>query len=215
MTSQIYKFLFTLLLSVCLSACNALLISKKNSPEDRDWLLSGTPLYAEGFNKLNLPEDNFMHLNEEMSRFISDQSFYYGMDKIRLDLLIPAIYYEGSLGIKFDPSITYTTEQAFLYGRANCLSFAAMVVVMARHVRFNARFNEVDVPNIWDIQDDSTLVLYKHINVVIDINYLSRQIVDISMEEYDTSYRQKIMAVPWNISLQQYVFIPNNTVSIF
>jgi Flp pilus assembly protein TadD len=98
------------------------------------------------------------------------------------------------LGIVYDATATLTPRETYRQRRANCLSFTMLYVLLARHVGLPARFNEVDVPPVWEMQGPDTLILYKHVNALLDPRHGGRRVVDLDMEVYDTSYPQREIA---------------------
>lgn len=202
MISHAYRLILLAIVSGLLTSCATAVITPKTTPDDRAWLLSGKPLFGEDTDLLTLPEDNVLQLSDEIIQFLSDEKFYQGSDKSRLKSLIAALFQKGGLGFSYQPTATFTARETFQQRRGNCLAFTTLVVVMGRHLGLNAQFNEVDVPYIWDIQSNSTLVLYKHVNAIVDTGKLPKQLVDISMEEYDYSYQQRI--IPDQLAVAQY-----------
>jgi Flp pilus assembly protein TadD len=115
---------------------------------------------------------------------------------------LTALVSPGLRGIVYDATATLTPAETFRQARANCLSFTTLYVLLARHVGLRARFNEVDVPPIWDMQGPETLLLYRHINALVRPTHDRRQVVDLDMEEYDTSYPQR--EIPDSLAEAQY-----------
>jgi Flp pilus assembly protein TadD len=108
--------------------------------------------------------------------------------------LLSAIIKPTGLGLVYDPTASFSAQEAFHHRRANCMSFTLMVVAMLRHVGVEASFNVVDVPLIGDMRDDSTLVFYKHINAMVQFPFdTGRAVVDMDMDAYDTTYEQRII----------------------
>ena len=69
-----------------------------------------------------------------------------------------------------------------------------MFISMARHVGFDVKFNEVDVPPIWDIRQNDTLVLNKHVNAVVVRPGSIRHVVDLNIDDFDVSYEQRYIS---------------------
>ena len=177
-----------------LAACTVIPILKKTTLDERRWLLSGKPLSDTGISAAELPDETVMELSDEMVGFLAQPEFHQGTGSLRLLRLARALVSEEGLAIRYDPVATLTAAETFRQRRANCLSFTTITVAMARHLGLEAHFNEVDVPEIWDLQNSSTFVLYKHINTVVDIAGGPRQLLDISIEEYDNSFDQRIIS---------------------
>jgi Flp pilus assembly protein TadD len=108
--------------------------------------------------------------------------------------LIKAIIDPGGLNLQYEPTASYTARETFEHRRANCLSFTLMMVAMLRHLDVDVRFNDVEVPLIWDIHDESTLIFYKHINSIADFPLDGRAVMDLHMDEYDLSYEQRLIS---------------------
>jgi Flp pilus assembly protein TadD len=149
-----------------------------------------------------VPADAVLSLTPEMKRFAEDAVEGYGNDRHRIKALLTALVSPGLRGIVYDASATLTPAETFRQARANCLSFTTLYVLLARHVGLRAQFNEVDLPPIWDMHGPETLLLYKHINALVRPAHDRRQVVDLDMEEYDTSYPQR--TIPDSLAEAQY-----------
>jgi tetratricopeptide (TPR) repeat protein len=112
----------------------------------------------------------------------------------RTEALMQALGEGKGLHMRYDAEATLTAEQAFAQRRANCLSYTMLFVALAREVGIPAQFNEVDIPPIWDLGDDRTSLLYLHINARVELPLRFYQVVDVSGEEIDPSYKQQVIA---------------------
>lgn len=185
------KYLFIFLFSIQLSGCVTTRVTEDVNEIDKQWLLTTGPLLGNEDLPLDLPEKDLLSLSPEMKKFADSIKYSTVSDEWALRELVNAIHHNGYMGIKFAPEATYTAQEAFLHGKANCLAFTKVVVALARHMGLRASFNEVDTPSVWDLQNESTLVLYKHVNAVIRLRDGTRHVVDINMEDYDISYSQR------------------------
>jgi tetratricopeptide (TPR) repeat protein len=66
-------------------------------------------------------------------------------------------------GIRYDSHATLTAGEAFAQHRANCLSFSALAVAAARHLGFQAQFQQVAVLPSWEAHGSVYLVQH-HVN---------------------------------------------------
>lgn len=135
-----------------------------------------------------------MRVTPEMSRFAhlaTDGSSGYAA---KTEALSDALDSDKGLHMRYDSDATLTAAEAFTQRRANCLSYTLLYVALAREVGLPAQFNEVDVPPIWDLGDERTSVLYRHINARIDLPKPYYRIVDVSGEEYDRTFDQRVIS---------------------
>lgn len=181
-------------LSAILAACSGLPSGENVTADEVKWILEGGGLRDDRSDTEALPEDTVMQVTDRMRHFAETMAVGERTDRARVRALLYAIVSPDQLGLQYDEAATYTAAGAFENARANCLSFTLMFVAMARHLGLRVEFNEVDVPPIWDMQDQDTLVLYRHVNTIVNLEHGRRQIIDLNMEEYDTSYQQRIIS---------------------
>ena len=198
----IYLTIIILLLWLSGCAVNSPVPGLPVTAAQQAWLLSGKPLLGEDAAPLVMPDDPVMNLSPEMVAFAHRAVSDRAADRIKLRELLTAVMHPGALGLEYEASATYTAQEVFSRRRANCLAFTNFVVALMREVGLNVHYNEVDVPYVWDMSDNSTLILYKHINAVVRLRNLPDKVVDIAMEEYDTSYKQR--KIPDTLALAQH-----------
>jgi len=177
-----------------LVACATPLSENRSSSEIRQQLLSGDALPAHIQAAISQPEDDVLGASDDIIRFVDQVTSEKKTESDKVRALLLALTDGNSRNFVFDPAATYTAAQTFETGRANCLSFSGMLTVMLRYLGIEARLNEVDVPEVWDMQSPKTMLLYKHVNVVIKPRGGRRQIADLDMAGYDDSYRQRTIS---------------------
>ncbi len=187
-------FLLLAYLPVVLSGCATTVVTDQTSAEQREWLLSGEALEGVSANAVVLPDDDVLSMTDDMIRFVTEATEGSKTESGKIKALLGAMVDSDGRLFIHEPTATFTAAETFERGRANCLSFAGMMIVMLRHLGIQADFNEVDVPQIWDMRNQNTMVLYKHINVVIDPRSGRKQIADVNLAEYDSSYRQRVIS---------------------
>lgn len=100
----------------------------------------------------------------------------------------------GGAGLRYDAETTGTPLEAFTSGRVNCVSFTLLYVNMARHVGLKAVVNEVDLPPNWDMRNDNTYLLLRHINTKVLLGRRDVLVVDLEMARYNPSWPQRIIS---------------------
>ncbi len=188
------KFLGAALLPLLLAACATPIPSAQTGIESRDRLLSGEALPAPIRAGISQPDDDVLGLSADMIRFADQATASSKNESDKINALLRALIQSPEKNFIFDPAATYTAAKTFEYGRANCLAFAGMMTVMLRHLDIRAEFNEVDVPEVWDMRSPKTMVLYKHVNVVIRPRGGQKKVADLDLAAYDDSYRQRIIS---------------------
>jgi len=109
----------------------------------------------------------------------------------RSQALANALLAEDGRALVYDGDAALTASEAFEQRRVNCLSYAMLFTAMARSVGLHPEFNEVDVPPTWDLGPDDYFVLYRHVNVRVDMTASRYTIVDITPGEFDPVYPQR------------------------
>lgn len=184
--NQIFSLLVIALLS---SACMAPGNVKEVSEDQRHWLLSGEALADLDTQDFVIPEERVLYLNREMREYAKKAvSGYKGRDKVKA--LLESILFPSGLDLKYDAKASFTAEEVFRHGRANCLSFTNLYIAMGRYVGMDVQYNEVDVPAIWDLRHGKTLVLNKHVNAVITRLGGIRHVIDLNVAEFEIHYEQ-------------------------
>ena len=186
MIRQSYLLVIFLFVSGCATIGNISSLSQ----DQVEWLLSGRALDGNEIDHKNLPDERILYLSPEMRRYAEHAvSGYEGRD--RVTALVSALIGNSGLGLRYDAHATFTAEEVFAHGSANCLSFTNLFIAMARYVDMDAQYNEVDVPPIWDMRSNNTLVLNKHINAMVTRQQRFRHVIDLNSEEYEQHYEQR------------------------
>ncbi|MEE4660623.1 MAG: tetratricopeptide repeat protein [Halieaceae bacterium] len=119
-------------------------------------ILRGNPMPA-------VPDQDILALDADMRRFLEQRVEGSARLHNRLEQLLNAVVQDANFGLNYEGR-TRTARETFQHRNGNCLAFTNMFVAMARSVGLDARFQEVDIPPVWDRQGD-TIVLNRHINV--------------------------------------------------
>jgi len=180
-----------LLIVAALSACAARPPIAEPGAQ-RAWLLAGAgELQAD----LTQPIDaqDLLVVTDEMHDFAVRATARAKNEEEKIRTLVEALHSDDGLALRYDALATLTAQEAFKQRRANCITHTLLFIAMARDLHIDARFNQVDVPPIWDLRGDS-LVLYRHINARIGASTERFRIVDLTPEEYDPAYRQRVIS---------------------
>jgi len=178
---------------ILMQGCAGSLPLDKAEGDAQQWLLDGSAWSAQLAGNLVLPEDDVMAMTPEMQSFAARWASTSGTERERLTGLLKAIVDPAELGVHYDSGATYTAAGTFRNRSANCLSFTLLTIALMRHAGLVGHFNEVDTPPIWDMRGNYTLEMYRHINVLGEMDGGKRFVVDLSMEEFDTSYEQRVI----------------------
>ena len=154
-----------------------------------DRVLSGEAFFGERAERLSLPQEDIFGITREMRDFLKanvpGSLSRYG----KLRRLIEAVTDKSRLGWDYDAFKTSSAADTFRNKQGNCLSYAIMMAVLGRELGLEMQFNEVHIPPTWEIQTESTVVLFRHVNVLVKVGY-RRMVLDLNIEEYDSSYPQ-------------------------
>ena len=184
----------SLLLLWCLGCAGCASLPQQAPPSDVDlaWVLAGAgTLPADGGGLEGL--DSLMHVSDEMHRFAEEATRgRHGVVR-KTAALVAALSEDDGLRLQYDASATLTAEQAFTQRRANCLSYTLLFAALARDVGVNVEFNDVEIPPVWDLGDARTSLLYRHLNLRIEVAPPIYQVVDVSGQDYDPSFEQQVI----------------------
>lgn len=183
--------MFRALLFTLLPALAVLLAGCASAPQQgwggvtRDEVLAGEPVMGAG-PLPPLPQVDILALDQPMRDFLELNVDRRAGRELRLRQLVQAVISPGSFGLNYSDA-TRTAAGTFAARDGNCLSFTNMFVAMARAVGLRASFQQVDVPPDWEQRGES-LVLSRHINVLVDLGDLGQRAVDFDNDDFKTSY---------------------------
>jgi tetratricopeptide (TPR) repeat protein len=128
----------------------------------------------------------------EMEKFLERYVLKYSNQQTRLDMLTTAVARTGVLGFEYDETHTMTSSEAFEARMGNCVAFSNLMVALARRVGLDARYQEVSIRSDWANYEGDTVLLYKHVNVVIETRNMS-WVVDVSGIDIRPTDRRKLI----------------------
>ena len=138
-----------------------------------------------------MPEEDIFGLTGEMKHFADRAVSHAWKEDDKIFALLNAIVSPDKLALKFDASQTFTARETFEKRRANCLSFTILIVSMLNYLGIHADYNEVDIPPVWDLQNNNTFILNQHVNAIVMLPGGRRKALDINMPEYSLYYPQR------------------------
>lgn len=163
---------------------------KRVTDVERSQVLSGSALSLDSAHSQSLPDEDVMGLTDDMKVFVRKVITHYRSQGEKLAALLNAIISPLRLGLVYDGTASFTASETFKKKRANCLSFTTMVISMLRYAGLQAEFNDVDIPPVWDLQNNNMLIMSRHVNAVVTWSDGGREVVDINMDEYNFHYPQ-------------------------
>ncbi|WP_394000087.1 tetratricopeptide repeat protein [Luteimonas sp. WGS1318] len=101
---------------------------------------------------------------------------------VRLDLMMAFLFdTQNGLGMQYDHAATYTVDQAFRTGKANCLAFTLLTLALAREAGLDAYAQQIDDVLSWR-QENLHLVRTNHVNTGVRVQQ-RRYTIDVASSE--------------------------------
>jgi Flp pilus assembly protein TadD len=157
-----------------------------------DELLAGAPLGVAEELPTVINNAEVLAVSPAMVAFIDEQVDRRASDSLKFHQLAFAVINEDSFGFEH-VEVTRTAAETFRLRRGNCLSFSNLFIALAREAGLKARFQEVDIPPNWTMQDDA-YILNRHVNVIIDLGSAGRHSVDFNIYDFRTSYDRRTIS---------------------
>ncbi|MEL7449162.1 MAG: tetratricopeptide repeat protein [Pseudomonadota bacterium] len=132
-----------------------------------------------------VPDVDLLATTPEMREFVKQFAPNRAGELRRIDSLILALRHPGILKIEYDPSANFGAVGAFENRRANCLSFAALFIALARESGMDARFQSVEVDAQWERLNNDLLVRLQHVNTVIRGAGQKEHIVEFQRDRFN------------------------------
>lgn len=140
---------------------------------------------------VSVAEVDVLEVTPEMAEFVAHYAPGYRAAETRLALLTTAVVSEGVLGFDYRVERTLTAREAFEQRTGNCVGFSNLMVALARTAGLQARFQEISLEPQWFSEDD-TLLVAKHINVVVSAGGRSWVVDSSGVETRPTDLRRLI-----------------------
>lgn len=128
---------------------------------------------------------DLLALTPEMKEFVKTAVPWRSRPEHRLDVLFRTLGQPGVRKIEYDARANLTAPEVFRQQRANCLSFAALFVALARDAGFHARFQKVEVPPQWTQSNNDIVVRYQHVNSIVSIENHRHYVAEFQRERFD------------------------------
>lgn len=171
------RFWFVLFFLQALVACSALSPSVIPQPDFAPLQLSDSTVALAAVPGL-APAPDLLAMDEEMKAFVARYASNLGSKRQRLSQLHGAIKSAGLLNIQYEPHAEGTAMEAFHRGSVNCLSYANMMVAMAREAGLDARYQWVDIRPNWSRMGER-LAVRLHVNVLVKLRNGEEFMADI------------------------------------
>lgn len=153
--------------------------------------LTPPPLNNQGA-AVHVEDVDVLAVSPAMEEFLERYILKYSSMQTRLELLTYSVTSSGVLGFDYDERRTLTAAKAFETRSGNCIGFANMMVALARRAGLKARYQEVFRRPEWSDYEDDTVLLVKHINVVIE-THRNIWVVDVSGIKIHPTARRRLI----------------------
>ncbi|MBI2497071.1 MAG: tetratricopeptide repeat protein [Opitutae bacterium] len=108
--------------------------------------------------------DALLQIDEPVRRFFHERVPGSSRSGSQLRKLVDTIFRPDGLHFTYDAKSTFDARETFRQRRGNCMSFAFLVVALAREFGFEASFQYVSTPGHWD-RYGGIVVSVQHMNV--------------------------------------------------
>lgn len=137
--------------------------------------------------------ESLFAITDEMRQVTLDKFGHLNKDRAAEKLAFWLIEKDG-LDMQYDIDAQFSPIEAYNERKGNCLSFTILLSVLANELDIEIKYNQVDLPDIWQMNEQNGLLLYKHVNGVYKWRSGRKQIFDLAMETYDFGYPQRIVS---------------------
>lgn len=124
------------------------------------------------------PTPDLLAVDAEMRAFVDRYTRDVTSDRQRLTMLHRALVGAGGHDLQYDPFADGTAGEAFHRGSANCLSFASLLVALAREAGLDARYQWVEIKPQWSMLGERVAVRL-HVNTRVSLRYGEQYMADL------------------------------------
>jgi len=108
-----------------------------------------------------------LKIDEPMRRFFGERMLANRQGRDQLRALLESILQPNGLNFTYDGAGTFDARETFRQRRGNCVSFAFLVVAVAREFGYNASFQNASTAERWD-RFGNLVVSIRHINARVE-----------------------------------------------
>ena len=195
-----YKHLFWISLAcLVLNACASTQRGTTQQKELSSWI--DQALEYENTLDYSHPhrQEQIFSVSNEMRDTLNSEFSEYSKVRAIRELATWLLAADGH-AMSYDVNANFSPIDAYREKRGNCLTFTLLVTSMAKELGIDMQFNEVDLPDVWDMDESNGMVLYRHINAVFRTR--QRELVfDLAMEEYDSRFPQRTITARQALAL--------------
>ncbi len=136
--------------------------------------------------------ENMFSVSEEIRDLVRSQ-FQKGTKHQRAHNLARWLINKDGHDMAYDIEANFVPDQAFSKRRGNCLSFTILLVTLANDLGIELQYNDVDLPSMWDLDEQAGYVFYRHINAIFKTPH-NTQVFDLAIQDYDASFPQRTIS---------------------
>ncbi|MFC4700377.1 tetratricopeptide repeat protein [Glaciecola siphonariae] len=181
---------FALVICMTLGACTVLTPHTKTATPE--FVFNDSVFPAAHLYPIEAP-DSIFALSDEAKDFVSNAISQRKTQEGQVKDLMGHIFDRAEFDLLYQADANTNATETFENRAANCLSLTIMTYAMARHAGFNARFQQLNIPEYWTRRGGYTL-LNGHINLrivpkytVSSINLIRRNLI-IDFDPQDGAY---------------------------
>ncbi|WP_100658136.1 tetratricopeptide repeat protein [Alteromonas flava] len=111
-------------------------------------------------------EEEVFELTPEAKSFVNRVTWQHDHPTKKIKALVSSIFDRSDLNLLYSNDANTTASDTFRTGAANCLSMSIMTYALAEYAGFDARFQDIQIPEYWTRRDGFSL-LNGHVNVLV------------------------------------------------
>ena len=139
----------------------------------------------------SLAEAGVLSLDGAMREFLATE--VWAQDRpTKLRQLVRAVIENPRFRIDYADD-TRSAAETFHALRGNCLSFTNLFIALGREAGLTLSYQEVDVPPTFTTRDE-TLVVSRHVNVVVNVRPGATHVVDFNMADFRAAYPRRAIS---------------------
>ncbi|WP_100644475.1 tetratricopeptide repeat protein [Alteromonas facilis] len=111
-------------------------------------------------------EEEVFTLPPEARAFVERVTWPHDHPSKKIKALVSSVFDRSDFNLLYSNDANTTAAQTFRNKAANCLSMSIMTYALARYAGFDARFQDIQIPEYWTRRDGFSL-LNGHVNVLV------------------------------------------------